>query len=76
MAGAAMAQTMPAQPTQNSGHPTGHADTVQEPGAVFAAPSTLPFQAPDFARISDADFQPAIEQGMTLHLAETRGHRE
>ena len=70
MAGAAMAQTMPAQPTQNSGHPTGHADTVQEPGAVFAAPSTLPFQAPDFARISDADFQPAIEQGMTLHLAE------
>ena len=34
------------------------------------SPSTLPFQAPAFDRITDADFQPAIEEGMTRQLAE------
>jgi len=34
------------------------------------APSTLPYGAPDFSVIKDADFQPAIEQGMKEHLAE------
>lgn len=33
-------------------------------------PSTLPFQAPAFDKITDADFQPAIEEAMTRHLAE------
>jgi peptidyl-dipeptidase Dcp len=32
--------------------------------------STLPFQAPAFDKITDADFQPAIEEGMKQELAE------
>lgn len=36
----------------------------------FATPSTLQYQAPDFTRIRNADFQPAIEEGMRQQLAE------
>jgi len=36
----------------------------------FYAASTLPFQAPPFDRITDADYQPAIEEGMRQQLAE------
>jgi peptidyl-dipeptidase Dcp len=36
----------------------------------FAKKSALPFQAPAFDKITDADFQPAMEDGMRLHLAE------
>jgi len=36
----------------------------------FAAASTLPFQAPPFDKIKDADYQPAIEAGMREQLAE------
>ena len=38
----------------------------------FEKASTLPFQAPDFRAIRDSDYQPAIEEGMTRHLAEIR----
>ncbi|CAN5132088.1 peptidyl-dipeptidase Dcp [soil metagenome] len=38
----------------------------------FAQPSTLPFEAPPFDRITDADYQPAIEEGMTRSLSEVR----
>ncbi len=34
------------------------------------APSTLPYGAPDFSAITNADFQPAIEQGMKEQMAE------
>ena len=34
------------------------------------SPSPLPFQAPAFDRITDADVQPAIEAGMAQQLAE------
>ena len=34
--------------------------------------STLPFQAPPFDKLKDADYQPAIEEGMKQHLAEIR----
>ena len=34
------------------------------PSNPFYAPSTLPFHAPPFNRITDADYQPAIEAGM------------
>ncbi|PPT79989.1 peptidyl-dipeptidase Dcp [Xanthomonas theicola] len=34
--------------------------------------STLPFQAPPFDRIKDADYLPAFEEGMKQHLAEIR----
>lgn len=36
----------------------------------FAQASTLDFQAPPFDKITDADYQPAIEEGMRQHLAE------
>ncbi len=38
----------------------------------FAAPSTLAFQAPPFDRIHDADYEPALEEGIRKHLAEVR----
>ena len=36
----------------------------------FFAPSTLPFQAPPFDEIQEADYQPAIEEGMRRQAAE------
>jgi len=36
----------------------------------FYSASTLPFQAPPFDKIKDADYQPAIEEGMKQQLAE------
>ena len=36
----------------------------------FAAPSPLLYQAPPFDRIHDADYQPAIEEGMRRQIAE------
>ena len=36
----------------------------------FFSASTLPFQAPPFDRIRDADYQPAIDEGMKQQLAE------
>jgi len=38
----------------------------------FAEPSRLPFQAPPFDKITDADYQPAIEDGIKESLAEIR----
>jgi len=35
----------------------------------FFAPSTLPFQAPDFSRIRESDYQPAFAEGMKQELA-------
>lgn len=40
------------------------------PPNPFASASVLPYQAPDFARIKDTDYQPAIEEGMKQQLAE------
>ena len=52
--------------------PTGSAKAVGS--AVTANPfhkaSTLPFEAPDFSKIKNSDFQPAIEEGMKLQRAE------
>ena len=36
----------------------------------FARPSGLQYQAPEFNRIHDPDYQPAIEEGMRLQLKE------
>ncbi|MCP5412350.1 MAG: M3 family metallopeptidase [Alphaproteobacteria bacterium] len=36
----------------------------------FEQASTLPFQAPDFTKIKDSDFQPGIEEGMRRQIAE------
>jgi peptidyl-dipeptidase Dcp len=40
------------------------------PSNPFANPSPLFDQAPPFDRIHDADFQPALEEGMRQHLVE------
>src|SRR5690242_21205554 len=45
----------------------GQADIQNNP---FYKPSTLPFQAPDFSKIKDSDYQPAMEEGMKQQLAE------
>jgi peptidyl-dipeptidase Dcp len=36
----------------------------------FLAPSALPYQLPDFTRITEADYEPAFEQGMQAQLGE------
>jgi peptidyl-dipeptidase Dcp len=46
------------------------AQTPFSPANPFYAPSTLPFQAPPFDHIRNADYQPAIDAGMEQHLAE------
>ena len=40
------------------------------PGDVFKQPSTLPYHAPDFAHITDSDFEPGLEEGMKEQRAE------
>ena len=55
--------TMPATDTTAAAAPAEN--------ALFTA-STLPFQAPPFDKLKDADYQPAIEEGMRQHLAEIR----
>ncbi|MGC1186341.1 MAG: M3 family metallopeptidase [Candidatus Acidiferrales bacterium] len=42
------------------------------PANPFYAPSTLPFHAPPFDKIKDADYQPAMEAGIAQQLAETQ----
>ena len=44
--------------------------SAQAAGNPFAEPSPLPFHAPEFNRIHDADFQPAIEAGIRRERAE------
>ncbi len=36
----------------------------------FYAPSTLPYQAPDFTKIRESDYRPGFAEGMRQHLAE------
>src|SRR5438132_351657 len=40
------------------------------PPRAFADPSPLPFQAPQFDRIKDGDFAPALAEGMRRQRAE------
>jgi peptidyl-dipeptidase Dcp len=44
--------------------------TMFDDSNPFRHPSTLPFQAPLFDKIKDADFQPALEEGMRQELDE------
>ncbi len=50
--------------------PPVYAPVIPKGTGIFASESTLPFQAPDFSRIKDSDYQPAIEQGIAINLAE------
>jgi peptidyl-dipeptidase Dcp len=45
-------------------------DAKFDASSPFYAPSTLPFHAPPFDKIKDADYQPAIEAGMAEELSE------
>jgi peptidyl-dipeptidase Dcp len=47
-------------------------DAAFGPSNPFYAPSSLPFHAPDFNKIKDSDYQPAIEAGLAQLLEETR----
>ncbi|NUS39617.1 MAG: peptidyl-dipeptidase Dcp, partial [Lysobacter sp.] len=47
-----------------------HAQTQPAAANPFFQESTLPFHAPRFDRIRESDYQPAIEEGMRVHLAE------
>src|SRR3569832_1767141 len=40
------------------------------PGDIFREPSPLPFHAPDFGKIKDGDYEPALEVGMRRQRAE------
>jgi peptidyl-dipeptidase Dcp len=48
------------------------ATAIPQGTGYFATDSTLPLHAPDFTKISDADFKPAFEQGMAIHQAEVQ----
>jgi peptidyl-dipeptidase Dcp len=48
-------------------------DAAFGPANPFYAPSTLPFHAPPFDKITDADYQPAIEAGMEQERKEIEG---
>ena len=50
--------------------PAPYAPVIPKGSGIFAEDSTLPFHAPDFTRIKDGDFQPAIEQGIAIQRAE------
>ena len=50
--------------------PVAYAPVIPQGTGIFAQASTLPFHAPDFTRIKDSDYQPAIEQGIAIKLAE------
>lgn len=44
--------------------------TLEFSSNPFLAPSTLPYQLPDFASVRDADYLPAFEAGFAQQLAE------
>jgi peptidyl-dipeptidase Dcp len=58
------------QAAQTKPAPAASTSAIPEGTGVFAQISQLPFQAPDFSRIADADYLPAIEQGMAIQQAE------
>ena len=45
-------------------------ETQQQRTNPFFSPSPLPYEAPQFDKIKDSDFQPAIEEGMKQEEAE------
>lgn len=57
-------------PPPSGNKPQAATSTVTASVNVFFNASTLQFQAPPFDRITDSDYQPAIEEGMKRNLAE------
>ena len=46
------------------------APAIPQATGYFAQDSSLPFHAPDFTKVSEADYVPAFEQGMAIQRAE------
>ena len=70
LAGCATNEVAVVQPPVPAASPAPYAPVIPTGTGIFAQASTLPFQAPDFAKIKDSDFQPAIEQGIAINKAE------
>jgi peptidyl-dipeptidase Dcp len=70
LAGCAAADSQTAATPVATSTPVAYAPEIPQGTGIFAQPSTLPFQAPDFTKIKDSDYLPAIEQGITIQLAE------
>lgn len=67
---ASSAETAPAPAASAAPAPAPYAPVIPKGTGIFAEPSNLPFQAPDFSKIKESDYEPAIEQGITILLAE------
>jgi len=63
---ASLAQSAPAAPAKKSAS----ASATLPASNPFAKPSTLPFQTPDFSKIKDSDYLPAILAGMAQQKRE------
>ena len=63
-------------PVSRQIHTAAAAQAEFGPSNPFYAASTLPFQAPPFDKIKDADYQPAIEAGMAKQLEEVQAIAE
>ena len=53
-----------------------NAAAIPQGTGYFAQESKLPFRAPDFTRIQDSDYLPAIEQGMAIQRGEVQAITE
>lgn len=70
LAGCAASNAQPASTVAAAEAPAAYAPVIPKGTGIFAEPSTLPFQAPDFSKIQESDYEPAIEQGIAIWLAE------
>ena len=69
-ASAALAIAAPLAAAPASLHNAASMSTAMPASNPFAKPSALPFQAPDFARIKDSNYLPAMIAGMAQQKAE------
>ena len=69
-AGAAIVAMLSACASVEGGPVSTASTAAQKASGYFAQASALPFHAPDFTKIKDAQLQPAIEQGIAIKRAE------
>src|SRR4051795_8529464 len=70
LASAALAVAMAAQPVLAAPRARPAASAALPASNPFAKPSSLPFQTPDFAKIKDTDYLPALLAGIAQQKAE------
>src|SRR3954462_12022111 len=70
LASAALAVATTAQPALAAVKARPAASAALPASNPFAKPSTLPFETPDFARIKDSDYLPALLAGMAQQKRE------